>query len=91
MKAFTGAVPFSDKSPHATRLAIICGERPPRPTGPALTDSLWALTQQCWDQEAQLRPQALQIACGLCVATLRPLYLGLIGFSRAAAFQRGGA
>ena len=46
-KALTGVVPFSDKPPHAAALAIVDGERPPRPTHPALTDGLWALAQQC--------------------------------------------
>jgi len=41
--------------------AIVSGERPPRPTNQVLEDGLWGLTQQCWDQEAQIRPQALQI------------------------------
>ena len=69
-KVFTGAVPFSDKSPRAAAFSIIGGERPPRPTHPALTDELWALTQRCWDQEPQLRPPVLRISCSLCVSTL---------------------
>ena len=70
-KAFTGAVPFNDRSPRAAMSAIVGGERPPRPTDPTLTDGLWALTQRCWDQEAQLRPQALQLVRSLYVATLQ--------------------
>ena len=69
-KVFTGTVPFSDKSPRTAMLAIIGGERPPRPTHPALTDSFWALTQRCWDQEAHRRPNALRISCSLCVSIL---------------------
>ena len=69
-KVFTGAVPFSDKPPRAAMLAIIGGERPPRPTHPAFTDSFWALTQRCWDQEAHRRPNALRISCSLCVSIL---------------------
>ena len=53
-KVFTGAVPFSDQSPHAAMVAIAGGERPPRPTHPTLTDRLWTLTRRCWDQEADL-------------------------------------
>ena len=69
-KGFTGAAPFSDKPPRAAMSAIVGGKRPPRPTDPTLTDGIWTLTQQCWDQEAQLRPQALQVVRGLCVPTL---------------------
>ena len=81
-KAFTGAIPFSAKPPRAAMLAIIDGERPPRPTHPVLTDELWALTQRCWDQEPHLRPSALRISYGLYVSTLEPrVHVGLIGFS----------
>lgn len=65
IKAFTGAIPFNDKSPRAAILAITSGERPTRLTHPSVTDGLWALIQQCWDQEAHLRPRALRISCGL--------------------------
>lgn len=33
------------------------GERPPRPTHPAFTEELWALTQRCWDHDPQSRPE----------------------------------
>ncbi|KAF9647762.1 kinase-like protein [Thelephora ganbajun] len=61
IEAFTGAVPFSDKSPHEAMVAMVGGERPPRPTDRTLTDRLWELIQRCWNQEAHLRPQALEI------------------------------
>lgn len=61
-KAFTGAPPFNDTSPHAAALAITSGERPPRPAHPGLTENLWALIQQCWNQEAHLRPHALRVS-----------------------------
>ena len=64
-KGFTGAVPFSGKTPREAMLAIVSGERPPRPTHPTLTDEIWGLTQLCWDQEALLRPQVLHILRGL--------------------------
>ncbi|KAF9651098.1 kinase-like protein [Thelephora ganbajun] len=61
IEAFTGAVPFNDDPPRAVMLAIVDGERPPRPTHPTFTDDLWALTQRCWDQEAHLRPQMSEV------------------------------
>ena len=56
-QAFTGAVPFAGSIPAAVILAIMRGERPPRPTHPILTDELWTLTQDCWAQELHLRPE----------------------------------
>ncbi|KAF9645430.1 kinase-like protein [Thelephora ganbajun] len=56
IEVFTSAVPFRDKAPLAAAGAIIRGERPPRPAHPAFTDNLWALTQQCWDEDPNLRP-----------------------------------
>ena len=64
-KVFTGAAPFSDKSSHTALSAIMSGKRPPRPSSPTLTKKLWALIQQCWDQDPRLRPDAPRIPCGL--------------------------
>ena len=65
-QAFAGAVPFNNYPPHAVVSAIVGGHRPPRPTHPAFTDGLWSLTQRCWDQEARLRPQVLEVLAVLC-------------------------
>ena len=37
------------------------GERPPRPTHPTFTSSLWELMQRCWDRDPQLRPEASEV------------------------------
>ena len=58
IQAFAGTVPFSDKSPTEAMFGIICGERPPRPTHPLITEKLWALMQRCWDHNPQSRPEA---------------------------------
>ena len=71
-KAFSGAVPFSDRVPRVAMLAIAEGERPSRPTHPGLTDGLWALTQRWWDQEAHRRPHVLKIPSGSYVSGLKP-------------------
>lgn len=42
-------------------MAIVRGERPPRPVHPSLKDGFWALIQQCWHQEAHHRPQLFAI------------------------------
>jgi len=58
MQVFTGAIPFSDGSSLMAMLAIIQGQRPPRPTHPAFTENLWTLMQCCWDDQPHLRPEA---------------------------------
>jgi hypothetical protein len=58
---FTGAVPFSDSLHVAAVLAITSGKRPQRPTHPTLTDKLWKLVQDCWDQDPRLRPEGLKV------------------------------
>ena len=91
MKAFTGAIPFSDKPSRAATLAIARGERPPRPTDPTLTDWLWALTQRCWDQEVSLRPQASEVSRimrGLSVLILGGVFISLTGSFRPVTLQR---
>jgi hypothetical protein len=54
---FTGAAPFGNRLFPTAVLAIMCGERPSRPTRSALTDQLWALMQCCWAQDPHLRPE----------------------------------
>lgn len=61
MKIFTGAVPFGNCPLVTSVTHIIQGKRPPRSPNPILTDDLWALTQRCWDQQPQLRPQMAEI------------------------------
>ena len=60
-QAFTGTVPFNNNPPAAAILAIMTGKRPPRPTHPNFTDRLWALTQRCWDQHPQSRPEISEV------------------------------
>lgn len=64
-KAFTGTVPFSDRNSQAAIMAIIRGQRPPRPTHPSLTDRLWELINQCWDQDRHKRPRILEVFLAL--------------------------
>ena len=61
IQVFTGAVPFGKISPAMTMLAVTQGRRPPRPTHPTFTESLWTLTQRCWDHDPHLRPEAPEI------------------------------
>ena len=61
LQVFTGAVPFNDTVTTAAMMAIIAGERPPRPTHRQFTSRLWILMQGCWDQDPRLRPQVLEV------------------------------
>ena len=56
-QVFTGVVPFNNKPPVATMVAIMGGKRPQRPEHPAFTDELWTLIQRCWDQDPHSRPE----------------------------------
>ena len=60
-QVFTGAVPFSGDPPVRIMLAVMEGNRPPRPTYPTFTEKLWTLMQRCWDHDPQLRPDALEV------------------------------
>jgi len=62
MQVFTGTVPFDNLTSFAALVAaVVNGKRPPRPTHPAFTEGLWALTQRCWDQDPHLRPEASKV------------------------------
>ena len=61
-QGYTGTVPFSG-SPHpAATLAIMDGKRPLRPTHPAFTNRLWALTRRCWAQDPHSRPVVSEVS-----------------------------
>ena len=61
VQVFTGAVPFDETSLGAAVIAIMKGDRPPRPTNPACSDKLWAMVQRCWDQKPHLRPEVSEV------------------------------
>jgi hypothetical protein len=37
------------------------GERPERPQDPGLTDSLWSMTRDCWQQDPAQRPAITKV------------------------------
>ena len=61
MKVFSGKVPFSEMTDPAAISSIMGGKRPTRPNHCDFTESLWALTQKCWDEEAQNRPEVREV------------------------------
>ena len=64
-KAFTGTVPFSNHISSAAMMAIMRGERPPRPTHLSLTDRLGELMNHCLNQDRHDRPRMLEVLLGL--------------------------
>ena len=60
-QVFTGAIPFSGSNSTAAMSAICRGERPSRPTHPALTENLWTLMQRCWDHDPYSRPEVSEV------------------------------
>ena len=54
-------------------VAMVQGERPPRPVHPAFTDSLWELTQRCWDPDPDPRPEVSEV-----LQLLNPLVFSII-------------
>ena len=60
-KAFTGKIPFNSHTSLMAVVAIMNGERPPRPTHLALTDELWELIQRCWNEDRDERPRMLEV------------------------------
>jgi len=61
MKIFTGFPPFYMHPSIAATVAIMQGDRPPRPTHPTFTDGLWVLMQRCWNQEPHSRPDMPEV------------------------------
>jgi len=60
-QVFTVAVPFSNNPPAVAALAIMAGERPPRPAHPQFTNQLWVLMQRCWNHDPLLRPEVTEV------------------------------
>ena len=57
IQVFSGKVPFHEVAYPAVTAAILRGERPSRPNHPSFNDALWNLTQKCWDDAANDRPE----------------------------------
>ena len=67
-KIFTGKVPFYDSTPTAVAVDVLSGIRPARPAHPNLTNDLWGLTEHCWNQDPQRRPEISEVI--LCLQTI---------------------
>lgn len=82
LEVFTGKVPF----PNAINVQVIImmskGERPPKPAGDdalGLVPSLWRLTEDCWNQNPERRPDITNVVrrfqaivdAGKCIGKIR--------------------
>ena len=73
IQVFTGAIPFSGKSPMMAMSSVMQGRRPPRPTYQTFTEGLWTLTQHCWDHDPHLRPEISEALQVLSLSVSHPL------------------
>ena len=64
-KAFTGKPPFYGIPPTPVAVGILLGNRPARPTHPCLANDLWEMTERCWNQDPQHRPEISEVV--LCL------------------------
>ncbi|KAF9779332.1 kinase-like domain-containing protein [Thelephora terrestris] len=71
VEVFTGDYPFGRKLPDGIATTkVMDGERPERPQDPGLTDSLWNMTRDCWQQDPAHRPAITKV-----VGILRECYM----------------
>ena len=63
-KVFTGNIPFPNSTNVRVVIMISRGERPPRPPGGegiGLGPTVWKLTEECWDQSPEKRPDLTSV------------------------------
>jgi len=64
LKVFTGKYPFPNATNVNVVLIIAKGERPPKPPGGealGLGPALWKLTEECWNQNPEKRPDIANV------------------------------
>jgi len=68
MKVFSGEVPFHLHNNQRVISMVIAGERPSRPAvSPefGLSDKLWGMMENCWDQQPAKRPTMTDVCVSL--------------------------
>ncbi|KAJ7758020.1 kinase-like domain-containing protein [Mycena metata] len=69
LELYTGEPPFAGLRETAVILKVSEGVRPERPTcDPAMSDSLWELVNNCWEQQSADRPLS-EIVCQNFIST----------------------
>ncbi|KAH8829920.1 kinase-like domain-containing protein, partial [Flagelloscypha sp. PMI_526] len=61
IEVVSGKPPFPELNDARAMLAVLTGKRPARPSADCMTDELWQLVEQCWDQEPDRRPSCEEI------------------------------
>ena len=64
VEAFTGKVPFPESVNVQVVLLVSKGGRPPRPHGCerlGLVTAIWRLTEECWNQNPDRRPDVASV------------------------------
>ncbi|KAF9644873.1 kinase-like protein [Thelephora ganbajun] len=89
IEVFTGAVPFNNCLPAAATLAIMNGQRPPRPNHPDFTGELWGLMQRCWHHDLHMRPEVAGILKVLNGTEPPPTKLYLSGINSSSTLSIG--
>lgn len=61
-EVYAGTHPFPDISTDAmVQIAVCKGHRSDRPINPSLDDDLWEMTQNCWTEKPEKRPDVQQV------------------------------
>ena len=93
----TGKVPFfQTKNNYSIPMLVLAGNRPrkPDPIDPAyqaygLTEPIWSLIETCWNEDATLRPTALELQrANLFTSLVDPQPVQQWGNASAAEFRR---
>ena len=74
-QVLTGVKPFYKMPDLTCVLAVVRGERPPKPSNPeslGFSDNLWGLTQLCWSETTSTRPTARQLLD--CISLASPTW-----------------
>ncbi|KAH8830918.1 kinase-like domain-containing protein [Flagelloscypha sp. PMI_526] len=58
LEVITGRPPFPEMDDAPAMLAVIQGQRPPKPASPHMTNELWQLIGRCWAQDPLERPKS---------------------------------
>ena len=71
-QVLTGQWPFFPKKGAEVMLAVLSGERPTKPEnaeGIMMTNALWSLLEECWNEDRSMRPDISRVLCRFCDIT----------------------
>jgi len=71
-QVLTGKWPFHPKRESEVMLAVMSGERPPRPENAeevGMTEIMWNLLRECWEEDTTKRPSILNVLGRFCNIT----------------------